>query len=394
MATIADLTKSLTYAEAKAKIYAAVEANGVDVASWSDGAPIRAVVAGCSAMLSGFSVLTTSLFNSGFLSSAGTGYLEVLAEDVYNTTAQVAQSGTGDLTLDNSAGGGSYALDPGDLTLRDPATGKEYTNTALITLLPAGTVTGVPAIAVEAGSASSAGVGDVTEIVSPTMPGVTVTNTTAFIGLDAESPEPLRKRARANLGASSPNGPSDAFDAVAKRAKRVDGTTLIGVTRTRGFPDNATGLINFFVGGATAGITGNVGDTATDLGKVDDDIQREATALCVTVTTASAVAFPVDVVIEVWMWDDLDLTDAALRAQATANLTRLIQEETPIGGIEVDGDIGKIFRDALIGEVKEASVGKIFKSNMTTPVADLYPATNDLPVFGSLTMTINRVKRQ
>ena len=94
------------------------------------------------------------------------------------------------------------------------------------------------------------------------------------------------------------------------------------------------------------------------------------------------------------MWDDLDLTDAALTAGAEDNLEDVLQIQTPIGGTVVGADPGKIFRDTLIGAVKDASFGKIFQLDMTTPAADGVLGNNDLPVFGTLTLTINRVPRQ
>lgn len=396
MATLDDLTTPLTYQQAKDRLYAAIDANGVDVASWKASAPIRATVNGMAYMLAAITSLISFVTKSGFLSKATTGYLEILAEDVYDTEAVVAQAATAEMTLDNSAGGGVFSFDPGDMIVANPTTGKEFTNSASISLGAGGVETAQPFIAIETGSDSNSAIGTVTEIISPVMVGTVVTNTTAFLGIDNEPADALRVRAKESLGAASPNGPPDAYNFIAKAARRVADDSLIGVTRTRGFPDNATGLINFFIASDTGGITGSVGDTGTDLGKVDDDCQRLATSLCVTLTTASAVVKTISVTASCQMWDDLDLTDTALRASATTNLTNHLKSPTtaPIGGIEVSGDPGKIFREALKAEITKAGLDKIFQLTLIDPAVDVPMANNDVPVFGVLTLSITRVPRQ
>lgn len=393
MPTLDDLTTPLTVDEAKSSIYGVLAAIGVETTTWKAGAWPRTVITGVAIALVAFSELNAKIARQGFLELADADWLTLKARHDYNVERDEATFATGKVTLVNSSGG-IYNLDPDDLILSNPTTGKTYRNTQAIALGAMATLTDVPIQAEEAGAASSSAPNTITGFVTP-LNGVTATNPAAVVGNDAQEDPELRTECLEKLGSLSPFGPWDAYTFAAKNAKRADGTA-IGVTRVRTKKDGF-GNVTIYVATATGAVSGTVGDTSTDLGAVDDAIQRNAAPLAVTANTVSATAKTIAVTYQVWIYNTAGLTDQQVKDAVAASLTAFMSNE-PIGGDVLGVDPGKVFQSAIAAAIAAArqpadslTALPIFRVSVTTPAGDTTLGEGEVPALGAVTATVTQV---
>lgn len=376
--TLADLTTPLTRDQVKEKIYDVLALVGTNTTTWKPGAPTRTMIAAVSIILAAFSELTALIAKSGFLELAEKAWLALVAWYVYGVKKEYASFAEGEVTLVNS-GGGIYLLDPDDLTVSNPTTGKQYRNTGSVSLGALATVT-IPIRAVEAGSASTSSPGTITELVT-TLIGVTCTNAAPVVGLDEEGDPELRVRCAEKLGALSPFGPWDAYSFAARNARRADGTR-VGVTRVRTKKDGY-GNVTTYVATSSGGVTGTVGDLDTDLGAVDEAIQQYSAPLAVTAWVVSATPVAVPVSYRVSMYNTSGLTQAEIIALIAARLVTFMSAQ-PIGGNVVGVDPGKVFKDAIATAIG-ATLPQIFHVEVTLPAADVVLTVSQVPTLGTVT---------
>jgi phage-related baseplate assembly protein len=380
MISLSDLTTPLTRDQAKQSIYDVLTAVGVNTTTWKPGAVARTIITAVAILISAFSQLTSSVARGGFLELASGAWLDLVAHYVYGVDRVLATFAPGEVTLTNTSGN-VYSLDPDDLVVSNPDTGKTYRNTTAFVLNAGATLT-IPIVAIEAGSASTSTPGTIVEL-ETTLLGVTCTNALAAVGLDDELDPSLRSRCREKLGSLSPFGPWDAYTYAAKNAKRVDGTP-IGVTRARTVKDGY-GNVSVYVATATGAVSGVANDIATDLGAVNDAIQRRAAPLAVTADTISASPLTVPVTYEVWAYNTSGLTPAQWQSAIATALANFMSAQ-PVGGNVIDPDPGKIFVDGLrraIGAVRSET----FRVVVTAPAADVELSPNQVAVLGTVTVT-------
>lgn len=379
-----DLTTPLTRQEVEASIYDVLGIVGVNTTTWKPGAVVRTMITGCSIVLSAFSSLTAIIARSGFLELSEGDWLTLVARHVYGVERLEATFAEGEITLVN-AGGGIFSLDPDDLVVSN-AEGQTYRNTALISLGAGATVT-APIRATEAGSDSTTGAGTITEIVTPAMLNVTCSNALAVVGRDAEGDAALRTRCSEKLGSLSPFGPPDAYSFAARNATLDDGNSA-GVTRVRLTKDGAGG-VTVYVADASGELEGDIDDTSTALGAVDDAVQRLAAPLAVNAITASASPVEVPVTYAVRAYNTMGLTNAQLADAIEEKLAQFMQSQ-PIGGHVVELDPGKLFRSAIAAAI--ASVrSEILDVQITLPASDQVLDIDEVPVLGAVTATITQV---
>ena len=270
------------------------------------------------------------------------------------------------------------------MVVLNPGTGKTYRNTSAIELGAGKTLT-VPIRATEAGKLSSALPGTIVEL-ETTLLGVTVTNATAVVGLDAELDADLRLRCTEKLGALSPLGPWDAYAYAARSAKRPDGSTL-GVTRIRQHKDGAGGVTTW-VATASGPVTGAADDPSTDLGAVHAAILRSSVPECVTATTSSAAPRVLAVTYQAWAHEGSGLTDAQIESAIGAKLSAFASAQ-PIGANVIELQPGKVFRSALIAAIASARP-EIFRVELEAPDADVELAIFEVPTLGAVNGTIHQ----
>jgi hypothetical protein len=236
------------------------------------------------------------------------------------------------------------------------------------------------------------------------MLGVSGSNTTAIIGQDDEEDETLRLRASESLGARSPNGPPDAYAYIARSAGRdSDGKPIIitastpgasiGINRVRPVKDGIGG-IDLYLATATGGVTGTPEDLTSDLGAVDDLLQRYCSPLASTLRTHSATPHAINVDYEIWLYQT-SLTDAQIVAAINDALVAFIPGR-PIGGDVIDG-VGAVWASAIksiIGTAQAAPSTPIGIFRVDSALADTILSAFEVPTLGVVTPTaIHRIAR-
>jgi hypothetical protein len=373
MISIEDQIQPVTYDEAKQSIYEALAIVGVDATMWKPLGVYRTLVAAAAVMFSVTSVFLAKLASAGWYELATSTWLTLVARYVYGIYREDATFAQGALTFVNT-GGAEYDNDPGEVVVSNPDTGAEYTNLTAFTIAggtPEAPVTtsldvdGNPILfrALEAGTGGTSGVGKIRGLVT-TLLNVTVSNALSFVGLAEESDPSVRTRCKEQLAAQTLNGPEDAYARVARSVRRADGGST-GLNRVSVSKD---GKGNVYVDVAQAGgqILGTVGDTSTDLGLINDTIQRTCAPLSVTARVRSQAGFSIAYTYELWMLDGSGLTPAQVEARVAANVAQKLAE-VPLGGFVVDGEPGSIDLDWFRNLVEDAAPG-VFRVDLTSPV--------------------------
>jgi hypothetical protein len=387
-ASIDDLTTPVTRDEAKASIYDALGTVGVKTTSWRPGAVVRTMIAAVAIMFSAATRLIAEIAKAGFLEFATKTWLTLVARHVYGVERLEATFGKGTYKLTNG-GGGVFDLDPGDLIVRNPDTDKTYTNVDTVHLGANGTAE-FTIIAQEAGADSTSAVDAITDFVTP-LSNVTGKNLTAVVGADEEEDPALRTRCREVLGARSANGPADAFASIARGAKRADGTA-IGVNRVRIVKDGR-GNAYLYLATASGTVLGDAEDLSTDLGVINDQIQRLVTPLGFTAHTIGAAPLALNVTYRVWLLDTSGLTSAQLATLITKAIGAYFAA-VPIGGYVIPGEPGRIYLDDLkkaIGAVRP----EIFRVDLDVPAGEsIDVAPNAAPALGIATAALIKESQQ
>ena len=371
-----DLTTPVTRAEVEASIYQVFSVLGVSTTSWKSGAVVRTMIAAVSIVLSAFSVLQAKIARAGFLELSTGDWLTIVAHYAYGIDRILATFATGQVRLTNS-GGGVYSGDPDDLIFANSSTGKTYRNTAAFSIDALGTVT-LDIQASEQGSASSSAPGTIDTLLTPLL-GVTCSNLLPVLGRDAEDDSSLRARCSEQLGALSPFGPWDAYASAVHNATHADGTSL-GITRFRNVKDGS-GNVYTYLATASGGVTGTVGNLATDLGIADEAIQQLAAPLSVTAHTLSATPVTITPTYEVWMYNTSGRSPSEVQALIATRLGEFMAGQ-PIGGNVISPAAGKVYVDA-IRAVIASTLPQIFHVVLPAPAADVTLAITAVPVLGT-----------
>lgn len=353
---------------------------GLPVTSWQPGDPTRSLFHVEAELLATLEEVVSNFIKAGFLDYATGVWLKILAEQVYGVTVPEASYATTTVTLSNG-GGGLYAIEPGDLTLKSTLTGKTYRNTTGGTINPGpGTTLDVVVVAEEAGSSASAGAGEIDALVT-TLLGVTCSNATAAIGIDEQPESVTRQQCRDRLGALSPNGPRDAYAYVARNAT-LTGTN--GVTRVRVVGENDTGVVLIYLAGPSGGVSS--GDRAL----VEDAIVKWATPLCVTPTVIAATNVTVPVTYALWCYDSVNLTAAEVEAAVETALQNLFASSQIGGDIIPPATTGALYH-SLIESTIRGVYPEIFRVTLSAPAGDTALDNEEVAVLGTVTATVNIV---
>lgn len=379
MISITDLITPMTVAESKAAIYDVLDTLGVPTTGWRSGSVVRTIVALNAVIYSAATQVMALLSRAGFRELASDDWLTLTADQVYGVERIAATFATGEVTLTN-AGGGVYVLEAGDLVVSSSVTGKSYTNTAEVNVPALGTVDAAIQ-AVESGSASTAGVGEVDTMVTALL-GVTCANAGALVGTDEETDAALRSRCDNKLDALSPNGAAGAYAYVATTATRTDGTA-IGVNRVRVSEPSSTGLVTVTVADPDGTVAG---EDVTTIGGL---IQSQVVPLGVTATVQSATAKAIAVTYELWIYTTAGLTNAEVESLVQDALVDWMSEQ-PIGGNVIPPAGGKIFVHAIRSVIMSVSP-YIINASVTVPAADVTLAATEVPILGAVTATVNQV---
>lgn len=382
--SLEDLITPPTAAEIESGIYAYIASKGVSTTSWKPGGVVRTVISAFSLMLEAGYALQVAITRGGFLDLAEEAWLTHKAKYDYDVARDLGSFATGTIVA-NNGGGGVYAGDPDDLTVYNPTTGAAYRNTEAFSIAPMQTGVVIPIRAVELGSASSSGANQITAL-ETVMAGVTITNPAALIGSDPETDPALRTRCREKPASLSPNGPSDAYFFFAKSATRLNGQSI---TRVKLVPDGYGG-IDLYLATATGGVTGTVGNAATDLGKVDADLQRLVVPEGVTLRTQSATTQTIAVTYEAWVRASLGKTEQQHKDAVSAALLTYFST-LPIGGeIKPGATTGRVYLAGIRTEIGKA-LGATIDLVATVPAGDTDFTVSQAPIVGLIDGTVHVV---
>jgi hypothetical protein len=348
---------------------------GFPTSAWQPGSVAREILEITAQQLSNGSEITSAIAAGGLLDYATEGWLTLLAKSVYNLDRIEATFGTGSVTMTNASGVG-YVIAANDVHFLNSTTGSTYTNTTGGTLNAGSTLT-VDIIADIAGSTANAVAGQIDALVTPLL-GVTVSNAAALTASDAESDDQLRARCRASLAAASPNGPSDAYNYFATSSVRQNGSS-VGVTRSK--VEQSQGNVTVYVATDSGAVTGSAGDPATDLGAVNDNIQKNCVPTGMTATVATATAVATTVTGDAYLKAGSTISPASCQALILAQL-QAYWKTIPIGGFDIGGG-GKIFLDAIIGQVFQAHPD-IIQVTISAPVVDVSLAAFNVSTLSSV----------
>lgn len=377
---------NLLVAATKSAIYdtglALARSAGLPVDTWQAGDPTRTLFGLESELLSKLESIVVSFIASGFLDYASGIWLKIIAEQVYGVTVPDATFATTTVRLTNNGGGYYPDIDAGDLSFRCPATGKTYHSTSGGTLAAGpGTWLDVSVEADESGSASSAGAGEISEMVTPLLK-VSCSNAIAAIGQDEQSEETTRQQCRDKLGSLSPNGPKEGYSYV---ARNPDLTGTNAVTRVRVFPTSDTGNVVVYVATSSGGVL------EVDRASVEAAILKWSTPLCITPTVLSAGNVVINVSYEIWVYQSVNQTEAQIQASIQTALQQLFATR-PIGGdIIVAGGSGFMYASLLLSTIRGVFGDKTFRATLAAPAADTALANNQVAALGSVTGIVHLV---
>jgi len=370
--TFSDLISTKTLEEWKRSIVNVAILVGLKTQNWAEGGYTRTLLALFAQLYKTAGDVVRLIAASGFLDTAEGAWLTLLARSVFNVTrieATFANAAEG-ITLTNG-GGGLYTFEPGDLIVAHSSTGKTYRNTSGGTLSPGiGQTLKLDLEAEEAGTASNAGVGTITVLVS-TFLGVTCSNSVALVGLDEEKDEALRQRCRDSLALLALGGIKRAYEFVARSATRLDGSA-VGVTRVRVMPAPGDGTVDIFIASASGAVAG------PDVTIVQAEFDEKVTPYGFDATAISASNVALTAPCTIWIPSSLGLTTAEAR-QAVFDALEAYVQTLPIGGVIISPASGKVYWRAVLGII-EGSIPGMLKAVLDNEI-DASIADGEVPVW-------------
>lgn len=376
---LASLIKAKTRDEFLTSLLDVAASIGLNTTAWQSGGWTRTILTLTAQVASD---LVTSLviepIRGGFGDlQASDDWADAWAGSFDNTRRPATAASTDTYRIINPSNQG-YTLQIGDLIVAHATTGKTYRNRAIVNVPALTTVDNVVIDAVELGSGSNAAAGQITTLVSPSMPGVTVTNPAAAIGADKETTPNLVTRTRGKFASFSSNGPKSAYDYVVTTPSY--NPTVVPITRSKTYVDPATGDITVYV--ATSAGAPSAGDVTIST----TSIQKWVEPWGGNSVAAAAVNKVIPVTYQVWLKGS-SLTAAAAQAAIDAALAAYFAT-IPIGGDELEPDPGKVFRNALTVVIANATPG-VKQVGITAPAADVTLLASEVPILGTVTATIN-----
>jgi hypothetical protein len=374
--TIADLITVEERDDVLATLLALASLLGQPTTSWQEGAPILTMLTTDAQKMADLTSLAVEITKGGFGELLPSdSWADRWALSRFNVNRVPATQATGAVNAANSSAS-IYTLAIGQLIIAHATTGKLYRNTAAIVIPAGGSLSGIAIAADEAGTASNAAPAAITTVVSSQV-GVTVTNPLSVLGTDKETTAALVTRARAKLGALSPNGPKDAYNHVATTPALS--TTSTPVTRTRTVTNDATGAVSVYLATASGA------PSAPDVAIVQSAIDTYAEPWGVTATAIAAMAHVVNITYQVWVQGS-QLTSAQIQT-AIATALAAFFATLDLGGYVIPPDTGDIYTSTLQIVIAGATPG-IRRVTITVPAADVVLTSNEVATLGTLTPTV------
>lgn len=378
------LVQPMTKEQAQASILGLLGALGLNTTAWQPGGVTLVLIGVFAQLIAGFSEGIAFFVKMGFLDHATGAYLTLLAYYGYGVTRVPASFASGNCTVTNTQGA-LYTFKAGKFVIASAVSKQTYVNTEAFTLQPVG-VTGdevtVGFIAQAAGAAGTAEAEDLSQVVTGAI-GVTVSNPSAFIGVDEELDPALRTRCRDKLGSLSPNGPKGAYAYVAKGATNDDGSA-IGINRVRVVEADGTGELTIYIATPTGGVTTGQRDIIEEL------FLDQCVPDGVDVDVVSADPLVVNVDAEIWVYTASGLSTGEIETRVSSALA-VYFPTLPIGGLALNSfAVGAVLYRAL--EAVMAGVSTFTIEARVSPETDIYLASDQVAVLGTVDVDVHLVE--
>ncbi len=374
--SLTDLLTPVERDEMVTELLSVAASVGAPTTSWQEGDPILTLLMTVGQKLSDLSKIAINITKGGFGDLLPSDeWADLWAQSRFNVVRVAATQAIGLVTLTNSSLT-QYDLQPGDLIVAHATTGKTYRNTSAISILASVGLANVTIAADEPGTASNAAPSTITVVVS-SLPGVGCSNPASLLGTDKEDTPHLVARARAKLGALSPNGAKDAYNFIATTPDFSP--TSSPITRTRTVADPATGFVTVYL--ATASGAPIAGDVAIVQTAIDNNVEPWA----VTATAVAATPHTIAVTYQAWVKGS-QLTPAQIQT-AIGNALATFFSTLPLGGFVIPPDTGAVYVGQLEQVIGTAAVG-IIQSVVTLPAGTVTLTPNEVAVLGTIIPTI------
>jgi len=363
MISIDSLIKAIPANDAFDWLLGALERINIPARSWRVGSVAKSIVGVVAQVGSMGLSLVSSAVAGGYISTAQGEWLKARASDVFGVDFFPATFAAGSKALRlTNAGGAIYTFGADEFLVKSSLTNKQY-RVSQAFVLPSNSTIDVDVTAIEAGAASSAGVGEIDTLVS-TLNRVSCTNTIALVGNDEESPENLRSRAIATKATWSVYGPRDAYDAAARNATMPDGTPA-GITRTRIL--RSAGQVIVICATATGA------PTDEQLAAVAQSIEVLARPDGVTATAVGAEQQETSHTLTIWTRSG---SRDAIISRAQIAMANFISTY-PIGGVSLyQGGQGYLFGDAI----RAAVLGDLRINGFFDVIKMVFEGQEDIPI--------------
>jgi hypothetical protein len=388
-APITDILKPLTEQEILDLFLEAAATIGLPTTAWQTGEPhyaILEVMARVIARLWNDGILP--LLSAPFLDYTFGDILTIVAFALYGTLRYDATFAEGPGLVENQ-GTEVFAFSAGDIRIRGK-NGKIFSNTTGGNLDPWDGVSDYPTIegmtfrAEEAGTASTLVQGvDPLEILSDQI-GIVITQTSAWVGQDAERDDDLRTRARGQAAERADGGPKLAYERVLRSTKRADGST-IPVTRVYVPPPPGDGTLPIYVASPSGAIT------SEDVELLQAAVAAQVEPLCTVPTIISATAKTVNVSATEFVRKGAVPANVDLVSLGTVALVEFFRT-APIGGFYTESTqlVGYVYID----EIKSIVSGSHPAVYLVQAVgSDVEIAASEVPVLGTVSLVAERVDR-
>ena len=369
--TLADLVTSDTQPEVLALELAILTALGLPTTAWQPIQAIPLVLATNAQIAADYSTNVAFLAQGGYSSYAAlmvdgkgnpvTSWMDLIAQQNYNVIRNQLTVSTGPVPLSNT-GGTSHPFTPSSpLRFQNPTTGATYATTGTGSVA-ASTITNVTvsADAAFAGIIGTTGAGATLAMLTPLVSVTVLPLVTSLVGTGQETNAALLARGQAKIASISPNGPSQAYEYIAKSlpvgAPSAVPPYTVSATITRADPQSTpgTGVVSLAVANASGP------PSAPDLAAVNAAIQNQVVPTGVQCSVQAATTFNLALAFTVVIRANANLT----AAQALTNIDDALANYCatfPIGGLNsfVSGFNNYIPYDGIVQTIMNANPGTV-----------------------------------
>lgn len=323
---------------------------GIPADKWKKGGVGRSITYAVAAAYVVLANLVSFIAQAGFLNTASGDFLTLLAFYVYGVQRVVATFASGTVLVSNSSGS-VYDFQPGELQFINSTTGKSYRNTAAVHIGSLASNVSVDVEALEQGTDSNAAIGEI-DTVDGGLNGLTVTNPSPVLGVDAWTDSTLQAACLAKLGALSMLGPRGAYQYAIQTATLPDGSP-VNVNRFSISEASSTGVVTVYLASPSGPVT------TQDINAVVANIEAIARPDSVTAIVNNTTTVSYSKTLTVWVRAGKGIDSTTIHDEVVAAL-EAYASVYDIGGVKKPPSTQGYMYDESIRAVAQAADKAIF----------------------------------